>query len=164
LPRIKILTGDVIEQLKTLPDSVINCVVTSTGARSMKIMPLAICAALLSSATHAEWKNVAQEWEPYGLTPSQHSWFGSVHNKQNVPCCNIADGHPTEQRRGPDGDYQVPDPRSAHKGEWLDIPREALTKPPNNPVGVAIVWYVIRLEGQSGENVFVRCFVPEAES
>lgn len=29
MPRIKILTGDVIEQLKTLPDSVINCVVTS---------------------------------------------------------------------------------------------------------------------------------------
>lgn len=91
-------------------------------------------------------------------------WFGSVRSKTNVPCCSIADGHPTEQRRAADGHYQVPDPRKYRAGEWLDVPSEAMTTPANNPIGVATVWYVLREEGQPGENVFIRCFVPEAET
>jgi hypothetical protein len=61
-------------------------------------------------------------------------------------------------RRTLDGGYQVPDPRPGFAGAWLDIPVTAMTKPPNNPIGVATVWYAIQ-----AETVYIRCFVPESE-
>ncbi len=114
---------------------------------------------------HAEWKNVAAEWEQYRLNDSQRAWFKSIKNKSNVPCCDIADGHPTEMRRiivnadSLSSEYQIPDPRSAHVGEWLDVPKLALTIPPNNAVGVATVWYSNVGDG----TIYIRCFVPDAE-
>jgi hypothetical protein len=124
-----------------------------------------LAALLMSCSAHAEWKNVAGEWDQYRLNDTQMGWFKGVHNKQNVPCCSIADGHPTEQRRGANGDYQVPDPRILHKGEWLDVPTTAMTNPANNPVGVATVWYSITGTPDNPQaDIFVRCFVPEAET
>jgi hypothetical protein len=117
---------------------------------------------------HAEWKNVAAEWDQYRLNDSQRGWFKSIKNKQNVPCCDIADGHPTEMRRvivdkeSSSSEYQVPDPRPEHMGEWLDVPKTALTTPPNNAVGVATVWYTLNT-GFSGAEVYIRCFVPDSE-
>jgi hypothetical protein len=119
---------------------------------------------LVAFLLHAAWQNVASEWDQYRLNDSQKQWYKSVRNKANVPCCNVADGHPTEQRRADDGHYQVPDPRPYRPGEWLNVPPEAMTTPANNPIGVATVWYVIQLEGQPDEKVYIRCFVPEAES
>jgi hypothetical protein len=113
----------------------------------------------------ADWKNVAGEWDQYRLNDSQRAWFKSVKNKSGVPCCDIADGHPTEMRRvivregSEASQYQVPDPRSAHKGEWLDVPKLALTRPPSNPVGIATVWY----SSMSGD-IFIRCFVPDSDT
>lgn len=52
---------------------------------------------------NAAWQNVAGEWEQYRLNDSQMNWFKSVRSKQGVPCCNLADGHPTEMKRLEDG-------------------------------------------------------------
>lgn len=110
---------------------------------------------------HAAWDRVAGEWEPYRLNEGQMNWFGSVKSKQGVPCCSIADGHPTEMQRREDGIY-IPDPM--HKtGPWLLVPKEAMTVPPNNPVGVATVWYVIQIS-QTDREIHIRCFVPESET
>jgi hypothetical protein len=117
---------------------------------------------VIAFLTLAAWQNVAGEWEQYRLNDSQMQWFKSVRSKTNVPCCSIADGHPTEQRRAADGHYQVPDPRAEHAGEWLDVPAEAMTTPANNPVGVATVWYSLN-NGFPGA-IYIRCFVPEAET
>lgn len=107
---------------------------------------------------HADWKRVAGEWEQYRLNESQMQWFKSVRSKQGVPCCNIADGHPTEMKRLEDG-YWIPNSLQP-TGAWLKVPELALTIPPNNPIGVAVVWYV-----QNGvDSIQIRCFVPENES
>lgn len=118
-----------------------------------------VLVALALRPVFAEWKNVSGEWEQYRLNDSQMKWFKSVKNKQNVPCCSIADGHPTEMRRRADGGYQIPDPLHPG-GEWLDVPATAMTRPPNNPIGVATVWYGT----QGPDNIFIRCFVPESET
>jgi hypothetical protein len=110
---------------------------------------------------NANWQNVAAEWDQYQLTPTQRMWFKSVKNRQSVPCCDVADGHPTEMRRAADGGYQVPDPRAGHEGEWLDVPATALTVPRGNPIGVATVWYSMPVDGG---DVYIRCFIPESET
>lgn len=110
------------------------------------------------SAAHADWTNVAGEWDQYRLNETQMNWFKSVRSKQGILCCNIADGHPTAMDHRVDG-YYIPNPLNP-SGEWLKVPPEALTIPATNPVGVATVWYV-----QNGvESIHIRCFVPEAET
>lgn len=109
---------------------------------------------------HAKWEQVAGEWEQYRLNESQMNWFGSVRNKQGVPCCNISDGHPTEMQRREDGIY-IPDPLHVG-GPWLLVPKEAMTIPPTNPIGVATVWYVIQNK-QDDQYIHIRCFVAESE-
>ena len=110
---------------------------------------------------HAKWDRVAGEWEQYRLNEGQMNWFGSVKSKQGVACCNIADGHPTEMQRREDGVY-IPDPMHTD-GPWLLVPKEAMTVQGTNPVGVAVVWYVIQIT-QDDRNIHIRCFVPEAET
>lgn len=110
---------------------------------------------------HAKWDHVAGEWEPYRLNEKQMNWFRSVRSKQGVPCCDLSDGHPTEMQRREDGIY-IPDPLHTD-GPWLLVPKEATTIPPNNPVGVATVWYVIQVS-QTDRNIHIRCFVPESET
>lgn len=66
-------------------------------------------------------------------------------------------GRSPEMKRLEDG-YWIPNPLQP-TGAWLKVPDLALTIPPNNPIGVAVVWYVV----QNGEP-FIRCFVPEYES
>jgi hypothetical protein len=108
----------------------------------------------------ADWKKVAGEWDAYHLNEQQRAWFRSVQAQSGVPCCSIADGHPTAMDHRKDG-YYIPDPRNSNGSEWLKVPDEALTKQKVNPVGVPVVWYVIH-PGESPE-VFIRCFVPESE-
>lgn len=107
------------------------------------------------------WDRVAGEWEQYRLTEPQMNWFRSVHSKDGVPCCDLADGHPTEMKRREDGIY-IPDPLHI-SGPWLLVPKEAMTVPLNNPVGVATVWYVVQTS-QTDQNIYIRCFVPESET
>jgi hypothetical protein len=124
-----------------------------------KILPVTILLSLTSSVGLAKWENVAGEWEQYRLNESQMKWFGSVHSKNKVPCCSIADGHPTDSVELSDGFY-VPDPLDTTGGSpWIKVPPEALTIPPNNPVGTAVVWYTVRAKGE----VSIRCFVPESK-
>ncbi len=111
----------------------------------------------------AAWINVAAEWDQYRLNDNQRAWFKSVKAKSGVPCCDIADGHPTEMEHRQDG-YYIPDPRDpTDKDKWLKVPEDAMTTPRNNPVGVATVWYVIYPPGTNPE-VYIRCFVAEAET
>lgn len=99
----------------------------------------------------AAWENVAQEWAPYNLTPEQKSWFRNLRSPHGVPCCNMADGHRTSYDMRADNHYWVP-----IEGEWRQVPSEAVVYNAGNPVGEAVVWYV--LQGQGA--VFIRCFVP----
>jgi hypothetical protein len=110
---------------------------------------------------HANWDRVAGEWEQYRLNETQMNWFKSVRSKQGVPCCDISDGHPTVMERRKDGIY-IPDPLHTD-GPWLPVPKEAMTIPPNNPVGVATVWYVV-FTNQYDREIHIRCFVPESET
>jgi hypothetical protein len=115
----------------------------------------------LITRAHANWDRVAGEWESYRLNEGQMNWFGSVRSKQGVPCCSIADGHPTMMERREDGIY-IPDPLHI-SGPWLLVPKEAMTVPPNNPIGVATVWWVIQIK-QDDRYIHIRCFVPESET
>lgn len=115
----------------------------------------------LATRAHANWDRVAGEWEQYRLNEGQMNWFRAVRNKQGVPCCDISDGHPTEMERREDGIY-IPDPIHVG-GPWLLVPKEAMTTPGGNPVGVATVWYVIQSK-QDDQYIHIRCFVPEAET
>jgi hypothetical protein len=112
---------------------------------------------LLTQLVRADWQKVAGEWEQYRLNETQMNWFKSVRSKNGVPCCDISDGHPTEMKRHEDGIY-IPDPMHTG-GPWMIVPKEAMTIPGNNPIGVAVVWFVV----QNGKTVHIRCFVPESE-
>lgn len=116
---------------------------------------------LIAGPARAAWQNVAGEWEQYRLNESQKQWFKSVKAKNGVPCCNESDGHPTEMKRAVSSEganeYWIPNPLDT--SVWIKVPDAALTIPPNNPIGVATVWYVV----QNGIYLHIRCFVPEGE-
>lgn len=83
--------------------------------------------------------------------PAVREWFKSVKNKSGVSCCDISDGHRTEEeRRG--NSYWVP-----INGNWTRVPDEAVIYDAGNPVGQAVVWY----SAYSNE-IHIRCFVPGA--
>lgn len=107
----------------------------------------------------ARWDVVAGEWEPYRLNESQRQWFKSVRPKHAGPaCCDIADGHPTQQDRRADG-YYIPNPFHTDWA-WVRVPDDAFTVPGSNPVGVATVWYGTE---QKDGTPYIRCFVPGNE-
>ncbi len=126
----------------------------------MKLFVPCIAALMICGSADADWKKVAGEWDQYRLNDSQRMWFKDVRSSQGVPCCDIADGHPTAMDHRSDG-YYIPDPRDSTQ-EWLKVPEEALTRQKINPIGVATVWYVIYPPGTTVE-VYIRCFVAEPE-
>ena len=81
------------------------------------------------------------------------SWFDSLRSKAGASCCSDADGFavsdPDWETR--DGKYRV-----RLKGQWLDVPDEALITEPNR-VGRTMVWPVPDVGGMR-----VRCFMPGA--
>jgi hypothetical protein len=81
------------------------------------------------------------------------SWFKSVRAPNGVPYCDIADGHRTDFDIRADG-YWIPNPAAPQ--EWMPVPTEAVVYNAGNPVGEAVVWYVLQGPGA----VFIRCFVP----
>jgi hypothetical protein len=127
-------------------------------ASLLVVLSLAILTTLVSRS-HADWTKVAGEWEKYRLNESQMQWFSSVHSLHKVPCCSIADGHPTLMEHREDG-YYIPNPKVAPGSPWIRVPDEAMTTPSNNPIGVATVWWVDHGVG----GIFIRCFVPESET
>jgi hypothetical protein len=133
---------------------------TLLGLLVILAVAIAMFMFVMGMRAHAAWQNVAQEWAPYRLDDNQMNWFKSIKAPNGVPCCDISDGHPTEMQRRMDGIY-IPDP--IHLGEprqWIKVPDEAVVKGAANPVGVATVWYV----QQTPDTVYIRCFVPEAET
>jgi hypothetical protein len=63
------------------------------------------------------------------------------------------------QRRA-DGIY-IPDPIHLDEPrQWIKVPETAIVKGATNPIGVATVWYV----QQTPDEIYIRCFVPEAET
>lgn len=114
----------------------------------------------LPRPSHATWANVAQQWEPYRLNESQRQWFKSVRPKHAGPaCCDMADGHPTQQDHRLDG-YYIPNPFHTD-WDWVRVPDDAFTIPGNNPVGVATVWFGTQ---NTDGTPYIRCFVPESET
>jgi hypothetical protein len=85
------------------------------------------------------------------VDPKIRDWFKSVRSKNGVPCCDIADGHRTTWRGTSEGGYEVP-----IEGQWRKVPPEAVVLNAGNPVGEAIVWYVLAGPGA----YYIRCFVP----
>lgn len=132
---------------------------TLAGLFVVMVVAVIIFLVTLVSRSPAAWDRVAQEWEPYRLNEQQRQWFKSVHPKAPGPaCCDVADGHPTQQDHRADG-YYVPNPR--HTEQWLRVPDGAMTTPGSNPVGVATVWFGAY---DADDIPYIRCFVPEAET
>ena len=90
----------------------------------------------------------------YAQSPLKQ-WFNSLKSKNGVPCCDPADGQRLE-----DVDWEAVDGhfRVRIKGEWIDVPPEAVLEQPNL-AGPAIVWPVL----EAGR-LRVRCFIPGAGS
>ena len=111
-------------------------------------MKLALLLLLLGS-TAVHWKP-----EYAQVSPEIRDWFQKQRSPIGVPCCDISDGHPTEDDiRG--NFYFVPNPMDEN-GPWVKVPPEAVINGSKNPNGSAVVWYVI----QNGNTIYVRCFVP----
>ena len=87
--------------------------------------------------------------------PEIKEWFKAQH-ANGLPCCDIADGHETISEKRADGRYWVP-----LEGKWWPVPNEVVIKDTGNPIGRAIVWYIVNIETKQ---VFIRCFVPQAET
>jgi hypothetical protein len=86
----------------------------------------------------------------FGDVPdSVRAWFKGVKSPHGVPCCDIADGHPTDFDMR-ENQYWVP-----IDGTWIPVPPEAVVEADGNPIGEAVVWY-----NTNGSQVFIRCFVP----
>jgi hypothetical protein len=82
-------------------------------------------------------------------------WFEHLRSPKGVLCCSYADGHRTgyDTRQG---QYWVP-----IEDEWYPIPPEVVIKAAN-PVGEAIVWYMLVAYGDvnSGPKYRILCFIP----
>jgi hypothetical protein len=83
------------------------------------------------------------------VPPEVRAWFKAVKSHSGIPCCDIADGHPTDYDMR-ENSYWVP-----INGEWMIVPPEAVVSDEGNPTGDAIVWYTT----YNGA-VYIRCFVP----
>ena len=57
-----------------------------------------------------------------GAPANINEWFAKQMTSKGVPCCNVADGHLTEEDIRA-GEYWVPNP--IKEGEWLKVPSEA---------------------------------------
>jgi hypothetical protein len=117
----------------------------------MKILTAALLTLFCVSADART--QYAGQWD--NVPDNVKSWFKSIRSPHGVPCCNISDGHQTEEDiRG--NAYWIPNPAALGPIEWMEVPAEAVVYNAGNPTGGAVVWYVIQGPGQ----VYVRCFVP----
>jgi len=94
-------------------------------------------------------------------SPEERAWFKGVRSPKGMLCCDVADGHRTTWRAGPDG-YEVPIADDAGTVHWRPVPPDALVENADNPTHDAIVWY--RDYGpqfpDDTERYLIRCFVP----
>ena len=116
---------------------------------------LILCMVFAAFAARADWSRVAEEWGP--VPPSWGPWFGTVRSPKGVPCCNVADGHPTDEDWKTDGETWVPHPLPDRVGQWIKVPADVIIHNAGNPTGRAIAWWVQRADQPDG--IFWRCFV-----
>lgn len=78
-------------------------------------------------------------------------WFESLHNKNGVQCCDVADGMAVADVDWDteDGHYRV-----RLDGKWVAVPDDRVVTQPNR-IGRSIVWP----QYLNGEPI-VRCFLP----
>ena len=111
------------------------------------VASLAFCAV---SATVA----IAMDRGQFSKVPLEvREWFEHMRSPTGALCCSYADGH----RTGYDvrqGQYWVP-----IEGEWYPIPPEVVIMAAN-PVGEAVVWYMLSYDMSSGRKYRILCFVP----
>lgn len=81
--------------------------------------------------------------------PINNEWLKSLHSKNKTWCC---DGNDTDQIE--DWDTKGDRYRVKFRGQWFDVPEDALVDGPNKGGG-ALLWMN---KGYSG--VSVRCFMP----
>ncbi len=125
-----------------------------TLAGLLVILAVAIAVLLLTLGMRAHARtHYAGEWDK--VDPAVRSWFRNLKSPHGVPCCNIADGHSTEEDIRQNA-YWIPNPAALGAKEWIQVPPEAVVYNAGNPIGEAVVWYVMQGQGQ----VFIRCFVP----
>jgi hypothetical protein len=100
------------------------------------------------------------------VDPKIRSWFESIKSPNGGPCCSIADGHPTDYEHRADG-YWIPTPElPASHENWMKVPPESIVYSKENPVGMAVVWYVpYRNAPPNGPTVqwYIRCFIAGSE-
>lgn len=84
--------------------------------------------------------------------PDLKSWFLTLHNKKDVPCCDGSDATRLSDVdwESRDGHYRV-----KLEGEWVDVPDEAVIEQPNMS-GPTLVWPYYLNGAMRG----VRCFLP----
>ena len=113
------------------------------------------CVHLVLAVLLATWPVVARDLDGrYRDTPPAiKEWFRAQRAK-GLPCCDIADGHETLAEKRADGHYWVP-----IEGRWWLVPDEAVIVNVGNPVGSAVVWYIMIGNGLPS----IRCFVPGPE-
>ena len=87
--------------------------------------------------------------------PELNSWFESLKSGKG-PCCSDADGTALS-----DADWEV---RNGHyrvriKGQWWDVPDEAVIKEPNR-AGRTMVWPFYNWTLGKALQIDIRCFIP----
>jgi hypothetical protein len=93
---------------------------------------------------------VARDNGQFGnVPPDVRAWFKGVKSPTGIPCCDIADGHPTDYDMR-ENRYWVP-----INGQWIAVPPEAVVHDEGNPTGDAVVWYTVY-----NGTAYIRCFVP----
>lgn len=115
--------------------------------------------ALLMWLSVVIWPAHAFDSDQYmNVDPKIRDWFKAQKSPHGVPCCDSADGHRTAYDMRPDNHYWVP-----IEDDWYQVPDEAVIYNTGNPVGEAIVWYVVQgpapLSGRKS-SIYIRCFVP----
>lgn len=121
----------------------------------MRALISGILVVLVVSPAGAKWENAAAEWQD--ASPAERQWFKDVKAPNNVPCCDVADGHRTtfEWRQDDDGGhFWVP-----IKGKMFMVPKGAVIWNTGNPTDTSIVWYS-ELYSRPDGAPYIRCFVP----
>lgn len=125
----------------------------------MRFLLIALTALAIFAPTAHAFDNGQYE----NVDPNVRAWFKGVRSPHGVPCCDIGDGHPTQEDWRSDGSYWIPNPAlygpdgqyMGDKTTWIQVPPEAVVNNAGNPTGSAIVWYVPQGPG----SIYIRCFV-----
>ena len=97
------------------------------------------------------------------LVPAISNWFKDLKKPGSLmPCCSMADCRRVEYGRVAKGRYQA-----LYKGQWYDVPTEAILRRERNPTGSAVAcfgvvfgWGTLALDPKDEDDrLEIRCFV-----